>query len=115
MRGVGARQMAAADGHGLEQRIFAMRDRGDVEHRIALHHAVIADIFAVRAFRLDMPGRIEKAFDHIFGVGRDMDVAGDAFHHRHRLPAHGADDVELVHAGSATIAARKSAGCEPTA
>jgi hypothetical protein len=46
-----------------------------------------------------MTGRIENALDHIFGVGRDVDVTGDAFHHRHRLAAQGADDVEFVDVG----------------
>ena len=73
-----------------------MRDRGEVKHRIALHHAVIADIFAERTFRLDMPGRIEIALEHVFGIGRHENIVGHALHHRHRRTAHGADDVELV-------------------
>ena len=46
-----------------------------------------------------MAGRIEIALDDIFGVGRHVDVVGDAFDHRHRLAAHGADHVEFVDAG----------------
>ena len=91
LRGVGIRERAAADGQRLEQRVLAVRDRGDVQHRIALHHAVIADIFAERPFGLDMAGGIQKALDDVFGIGRHIDVAGDAFHHRHRLAAQRAD------------------------
>ena len=41
-----------------EQRVTPLGDRGEVKHRIAFEQAVIADVFAVRAFGLDQPALI---------------------------------------------------------
>ena len=73
-----------------------MRDRGEVEHRVLLHHAVIADVFAVRTFRLDVALGIEIALQHVFGVGRNVDVVGDAFDDRHWLAAQRAQYLQFV-------------------
>ena len=56
-RGIGARERPAADGRGLKQRVAAARDRGQVEDRVALERAVIAEELAVGAFRLDVAAR----------------------------------------------------------
>ncbi len=64
-----------------------MGDRGDVEHRVALDAAVVAEEFAVRAFGLDIAALVEIALDDVLGVGRHADVVGDAFHDRQRRVA----------------------------
>jgi len=87
----------AADGHGLEQRVAPFGNGGEMEYRIAFEQAVIADVFAVRSLGFDQPALVDIAFEHQFGVGRNADIDGDAFHHRHRRAAHRTDHVELVH------------------
>src|SRR5436189_101823 len=52
LRGVRAAHGGAADGEGLEQRILAPGDGGDVEDRIGLDAAVVAEELAIGAFRL---------------------------------------------------------------
>jgi hypothetical protein len=89
--------MLAADGDGLEQCILAVRDRGQVKHRVLLHHAVIADVFAERALRLGVALGIEITLQHVFGVGRHVDVAGNAFDDRHRRAAQRPQHLKLVH------------------
>ena len=42
---------------------LAVRDRGDMEHRIALDRAVIAEELAVRPFRLDVAALVEIALE----------------------------------------------------
>jgi len=67
-----------------------------VEDGIELHPAVIAEIFAVRPFVLDIAARIEIALDDEFGVGRHADIVGDAFDHRQRRVAQLCDQLQLV-------------------
>ena len=95
-RGVGAAHGAAADGRGLEQRVAAPRDRGEVEHRVLLHRAVVAEELAVGAFGLDVAARVEIALEHHLGVGRHADVVGHALDHGERRVAQRRDDAELV-------------------
>ena len=96
LRGVGARERAAADGRGLEQRVGPARDRGQVKHRVALDRAVIAEELAVGPLRLDMAARIEIALQHPFGIGRHADVVGHALDHRQRRVAQRRDQAKLV-------------------
>ena len=44
-----------------------------------------------------MSALVEVAFQHQLGIGRNLDVDGDAFDHRHRRAAHRADHLKLVH------------------
>src|SRR5262249_11584859 len=97
LRRVGEGEPRAADGHGLEQRIAPFGNGGEMEYRIAFEQAVIADVFAVRPLGFDQPALVDIAFEHEFGVGRNADIDGDAFHDRHRRAAHRTDHVELVH------------------
>ena len=95
-RGVGAGERISADGRGLEQRVAAARDRGQVEHRVALQCAVISQELAIGAFRLHVSAGVEIALQHPFGIGRHADVVGHAFHHRQRRVAQRGDEPELV-------------------
>ncbi len=97
LRSVGEAEPRAADAHGLEQRILAPGDRGQMEHRVVLQEAVVADIFAIRTFRLDEPALVQIALEHQFGIGRHAHVIGHAFHHRQRRTAYCANHLELVH------------------
>ena len=49
-----------------------------MEQRIVLHQAVIAEKFAVGAFRFDVAAAVEIALDDDLGVGRHTNVVGDA-------------------------------------
>src|SRR4029079_19376100 len=65
LRGVGPAERLAADRRGLEQRVVAVRDGGDVEHWIAFDGAVIAEEFAVRPLRLAMALLVDIVIDVI--------------------------------------------------
>ena len=97
LRSIGEAEPGSADRHGLKQRVASPGDGGQVEHRIALEQAVVADVLAVRPFRLDQPPLVDVAFEHQLGIGGHLDVDGHAFDHRHRRAARGADHLELVH------------------
>src|SRR5262245_45150253 len=84
-----------------------------MEYGIAFEQAVIADIFAVRSLGFDQPALVDIAFEHQFGVGRNADIDGDAFHHRHRRAAPTTSSSSI--GGVAATAARKSEGWLPTA
>ena len=60
--------------HGLVQHVFAVRDRGRVEHRIDMRRPVIAEKLAVRPFDLGVAGLIEIAFDDELGIGRHQEA-----------------------------------------
>ena len=96
LRRVGAGEIFAADGRGLEQCVLAARDGGEVEDGIALERTVVAEEFAVRPFRLDMAALVEIAFEDHLGVGRHHDVIGDAFDDRQRRIAQRCDKTEFV-------------------
>ena len=86
----------AADGRGLEQRIAAPRDRGEVEHRIALERAVVAEELAVRALPAPRGRARRNSLRAHLGVGRHADVVGDALDDRQRRIAQRRDEAELV-------------------
>ena len=98
--------MPAADGQGLEQRV-RLRDRGEVQHRVVFHHTVIADIFAVGAFRLDQARRVQIALDDIRRRPEPR-CRRDAFHHR--AVARMAPIMSSSSTPACRLAARKSAG-----
>ena len=58
--------------------------------------AVIAHVFAIRPFRLDVAALVQIAFERHLGVGRHQNVVGETFHHRRRLAAEIGDEVEFV-------------------
>ena len=55
----------------------------------------MAVAFAERAFRLEQ-FRIDQAFDHAFGIGRNVEIDGDAFDGADRLAGKRAGDRHLV-------------------
>ncbi len=84
--------------HAQQDRIVAMIDRLDVDHRHLAHAArIVTGPFAERALRVFLVGR-DKAFEHDLRVGREREAGHLAAHHPGRSPAHAADDVELEHA-----------------
>ena len=86
---------AAHRRHAEQDRIVAVIDRLDVEHRDRPHAAgVVARPFAERAFRMRLAGR-DVAFQHDLGIGREGQPRHLAAHHLGRAAAHAADDVEL--------------------
>ena len=99
MRSVGERQVAAANGRGLEQCVLAVGDGGQMKDRIGLHDAVVTDVFAVRAFGLGMALWVEIALQHVFGVGRHPNVVRYTFDDRYGLAAHRAEHCQLVNVG----------------
>ena len=60
-------------------RVLAMRDGGDVKHRIRLGQRVIAGVIAKRPFLAQRLGRVNVAFDDKIGVGGNFQVVGLAF------------------------------------
>ena len=84
----------AAD-DGVEQRILALRDRGDLDDVALGRLAVILREFAERPFHLAHL-RQQAALDHDLGVRRHAHLVGDAFHHRQRRAVQRARDGQLV-------------------
>jgi hypothetical protein len=96
LRGIGARHRAPADRARLKDCVAPMRDRGQMEQRIRLHAAVIAEEFAVRAFGLGVAALVEIAFQDELGVGGHEQVVRHALDHAHRRAAQRGDEFELV-------------------
>ncbi len=67
-----------------------------MEHRIALHAAVVAEEFAVGPLRLHIAPLVEIAFQHQLRISGYEDVVGDALHHRQGLVAEGSHEAQLV-------------------
>ena len=89
---------AAHRRHAEHDRIVAVVDRLDVEHRDLAHAAgIVAGPFAERPFRMRAVGR-HVAFEHDLGVGREGQAGDLAAHHLDRFAAQAADEVELEHA-----------------
>ena len=60
-----------------------VRDRGHLHRHVVGFERDIAVALAERRLGLELL-RIDQALDHDLGVGRHVEVDGDAFHHRHR-------------------------------
>ena len=97
--------------HGLVQRILAHGDRGDVEHRIDMRRAVVAEELAVGPFDLGVAGLVEIAFDHELGVRRHQQAVRHRAHHRQRRAAQVPTSANSSSTDARTQAARKSSGC----
>src|SRR6266705_3122353 len=113
LRGVGAAETAAADGRGLEERVPAPRNRGEMEHRVLLHRAVVAEELAVGAFGLDVPASSRwPSSTHSASAGTRMSQL------THFTTASGASRRLATRPSSSTgrriTAATKSAGWAPT-
>ena len=78
------------------QHVAAHGDGGAVKHRVHVDRAVVAHVFAERAFRLDIAALVEIALERHLGVGRHQDVVGQALDDRRGLAAHGRDQRQLV-------------------
>ena len=73
-----------------------MGDGGQMEHRVHLDAAVVAEKLAIRSLGLDVAGAVQVPLEHVLRVGRDHQVAGDALHDRHVLAAQRGEQVDLV-------------------
>ena len=71
-------------------------DRGHLHRHVEVFERDVAVAFAERAFRLEQL-RIDQAFDDDLGVGRHVEIDGDAFHRADRLAGERAGDAHLVH------------------
>ena len=81
---------------GLVQGIPAHGDGGAGENGILVHGSVISHVLPIGPFGLDIAALVQKALEHHFGVGRNLDVVGHALDQRHRLAAERADLLDLV-------------------
>src|SRR6266702_1327985 len=88
--------LAGVAGGGLEERVAAPRDRGEMEHGILLHAPVVTEELAVGAFGLDVAALVEIAFQHPLRVRGNANVVTDALHHRERGIAQARDEPQLV-------------------
>ncbi|MFN8202666.1 MAG: hypothetical protein U0S48_08885 [Solirubrobacteraceae bacterium] len=93
----------AADRRGLEDRVLATRDRGDLEQRVAVRRPVAAGVLAVGPLGVH-PIAVDVALEHDLGIGRDQQVDGLAAHERHGGPAQRAHHRELVRRRHAHLA-----------
>ena len=78
------------------QRVASHGDRGAMKHRIHVDRAVVAHIFAVRAFRLRIAALVEITFKRHLRIRRHQDIVGEALDHRRRLAAKRRDQCQLV-------------------
>ena len=75
----------AHDGGGVE-RILAVRDAGDVEHRVVVFERIEAGVIAEGAFAAQL-AQLDVAFQDDLGVGGDFQIRGLALDHLDGLPA----------------------------
>ncbi len=78
------------------QHVGAHGDGGAMEHRVHVDRAVIAHVFAVRPFRLDVAALVEITLERHFGVGRHQNIVGEALDHRRRRGAELRHERKLV-------------------
>src|SRR5579871_5486285 len=81
---------------GLVDRIFPLRDRGNMEHRIDMDGPIKAPELAIRTFELGIAFLFEIAFDHELRIGRCHHAVCETFDHGYWLAAQSADKAELV-------------------
>ena len=84
-----------ADDRGEHRDCLPVRDRGHLHRHVVGFERDIAVALAERRFGLELLG-IDQALDHDLGVGRHVEVDGDALDHRHRPAGEPAGDAELV-------------------
>ena len=73
----------AHDGRRVD-RVLAMRDAGDVKHRVLLFHGVEARVIAERTLPAQFV-QFHVAFEHDLRMRRNFQVHGFALHHLDRL------------------------------
>ena len=81
--------------HAHHDRVLAVGDALDVEHRPGAPSRHVAGELAERTLGLGLVHR-HLALDHELGRGRDLEIDGLAFHHFHRRAADAAGDRQLV-------------------
>ncbi len=84
-----------ADDGGRVDRVLAVRDRRDVEHRVVVGERVEPGVVAERPLAAPLVG-VDPPLEHELGAGRHLEVHGDAAHHLHRLAAHEPREQHLV-------------------
>ena len=82
--------------HRDEHRLLLVGDRRHLHRHVEVFERDVAVAFAERAFRLEQ-FRIDQPLDHDFGIGRHVEIDGDAFHGADRLAGERAGDAHLVH------------------
>ena len=88
-----------------EHRLLLAGDRGHLHRHVEVFERDVAVAFAERAFRLEQL-RIDQALDHDLGIGRHVEIDGDAFHRADRLAGERAGDAHLVHVDRRASAGR---------
>ena len=81
---------------GGEDRVTAMRDRGDLHDVVELLQVHVAVRLAERPLRLE-PAWVDQALDHDLRLGRHHQVDRLTLHDVERNPGQAAGDRELVH------------------